>query len=390
MVAMSIFMVLGSMLVVALRSGVDIWRITEDKRVMYEQAHLILKQIESDLVNVAVPQPGEEGDVRVRFLCDLDANRRYRLRFVRTLKGGMEDGVLRMSGTGPPDTYEDVLDSEGSRDKKLQPLGGLMEVCYVMDPDPASNIMYRGVRSPVGGEGSLFRDENLNTRKKIMERCYPVADGVLYLGFRFWTQYTTTWDLHVFLSDTLGSPCGPEVIWDSTRGVLPNPRDPGAKRNPNVFWLGAGEGSRHDPSDDVFPRQMQVELVATAGGGGPRATLVQDLDRKDRVVAVDSAGSFATEEDPDMFRYIRIGAEWIYYESRTKLKFETRSRGARGTKAAGHEAGEEVLGGRPFVLTVKIPSHRGHWYGDQRSKLRARHAPKDPAWLRRGERAKGK
>ncbi|MHC5040637.1 MAG: PulJ/GspJ family protein, partial [Planctomycetota bacterium] len=388
LIALSIFIVLGSMLVLALRSGVDTWRITEDKRLVYEQAQIILKQIEQDLVNAAIPRRGEEGEVVVRFLCDLDSNRRYRLRFVRTIKGGMADTALRTSGTGPPEEFQDVLNGKEDGEKNLQPLGGLMEVAYVMDPDPASDILYRGVRAPVGGKGSLFNDANLNSRKKVIERCTPVADGVLYLGFQFWTQYTTTWNLQTNLSESLGAECGPEVTWDSTRGVLPHPKTKAGKKNPNVFWLAAGSASEHIPADDIFPRQVQIMLCVAAGGGAPHATLTDDIDAKERTIVVDSAGSFPTEDDPDLFRYIRIGNEWVYYESRSAFSFDTRSqaRGARGTKPQDHEAGEDVWGGRTFVLTAKVPAHRGYWQGDQMSKLLARHAPDDPPWVIRAQR----
>ncbi|MHC4779321.1 MAG: hypothetical protein ACYTFG_12165, partial [Planctomycetota bacterium] len=352
--------------------------------------HLVLKQIEGDLINMAIPRVGEDGDVRVRLLCDLDFNRRYRLRFVRTLKGDMAEENLRYSATGSPDVFVDELTGREDKDKNLKPLSGLMEVAYVMDPDPDSDILYRGIRSPIGGEESLFNNANLDTRKKVLDRCTPVSNGVLYLGFLFWTQFTTTWNLQTALSDQLGSPCGPEVMWDSTRGILSHPKDSSAKGKASVFWLATGEASQDYPSDDVFPRQIQIHLCVSAGGGAPHARLAADLDKRDRTIEVDSAGGFPTEDDPDLFRYVKIGNEWIFFESRTAFKFETRSqaRGARGTKRTHHEMGEEVWGGRTFVLTVKIPAHRGFWSGDAMSKLLSRHAPEDPPWMGRQDRKK--
>ncbi|MHC4597582.1 MAG: PulJ/GspJ family protein [Planctomycetota bacterium] len=389
LVSLSIFVVLGSMLVLALRTGVDTWRNTEDRRLLYEHAQLVLKQIEADLVNMAAPRLGEEGNVQVRLLCDLDANRRYRIRFIRTLMGDMTDPHLRYAGTGSPEHFDGVLNGRDDRGKSLKPLSGLMEVAYVMDPDPASNILYRGVRSPVGGNGSLFRNENLDTRSKVLDRCTPVSDGVLYLGFHFWTQYTTTWKLEP-ISESLGTACGPERIWDSTRGILPHPKKRGMKGKTNVFWLAVGPESADDPVDDVFPRQVQIHLCVAAGGGAPNAKLTTNLDRKDRVIQVDSAAGFPTEDDPDLSRYVRIGTEWIYFQSRTSHTFEARSqtRGARGTKATSHEEGDEVWGGRTFVLTLNIPAHQGYWSGEAMAKVLARHSPEDPPWVERNKRKK--
>ncbi|MHC5036898.1 MAG: PulJ/GspJ family protein [Planctomycetota bacterium] len=362
LVALSIFLVLGSMLVLALRSGVDTWRATEDRRQVYEQAQLILKQVENDLTNMAIPREGETGDVVVRLLCDLDANRRYRLRMVRTIKGEDEEANLRNSGTGPPDKYSDVLDGKGDLTQKLKPLGGVMEVAYVMDPDPTSNVLYRGVRSPIGGSGSLFVDGNIDDRKEVLERFTAVSEGVLFLGFRFWTQYTTTWKLQTTLSDNLDADCGPEMLWDSTRGNMPHPNE-ASKKNPNVFWMARGAGSLHDPSDDVFPRQVQVLVCVAAGGAAPHARLIENLDRKDRVIHVDAAGTFPTEDDPELFRYIKIGTEWIHFESRDAFSFQCtrKMRGARGTKPQSHEEG-----------------------------LLSRHAPEDPPWVERTKRQKPK
>lgn len=385
LVALSIFLVLGSMLVLALGSGVDTWRATEDRRILYEQAQMVLEQIENDLANVALPRPGEDEEVRVRFLADYDANNRARLRFVRTLPGENVVDEFRAAGTAPPDVCTEVLQGHGEPRENLQPLEGLMEVVYLLDPDPDSNVLYRGVRSPIGGEGSLFRDKNIDEHKEVLERCTPVADGVLYLGYLFWTQYTTTWDLKTALSDTLGAACGPEVAWDSTRGVLPPPRSKAAKNSPNRFWLAVAQESENEPSDDVFPRQIQIQLNVVTEGGGLKARLVRSAGKGDSTLYVDSASGFATEDEPDLYRYLRVGHEWVYYDKRTSRSFSTRgvARGARGTRPEAHEEGDVVYGGRTFVLTVKIPSHRGFWQGEGISKILSRHAPPDPPWAGR-------
>jgi hypothetical protein len=383
LVALSVFMVLGSMLILSLSAGVDTWRTTEDRRVLYAEAQTILGQIERDLVALAAPRPGEPGEPAARFLCDFDANNRPRLRFVRTLKGEDSDEAMRTAGTTPSAKAE-AYDFKGESKKNLLPLGGLMEVAYFMDPDPQSNVLHRAVRAPAGGPGSLFVDKNISTKEKAAAVASPVADGILYLGFHLWTQHTTTWDLRTPLSAQIGSACGPEITWDSTRGVLP-PDSPSAKGNPNVFWLAAGEASLQDPADDVFPGQVRILLCVAAGGGAPHSMLERDISKRDRLIPVGSAAGFPGDEEPDVFRYVRIGTEWVHYKSHTSVLFEADSdgRGARGTSPQAHVAGEEIWGGRTFLFTVRIPSEREFWAGPEMSRMLARHAPPDPAWMAR-------
>lgn len=388
LVAISVFMVLGSMLVLAMTSAVDTWRQTEDRRLVYAEASMILKQVQGDLQNLVSPRPGESGESRVRLLCDLDKNHRYRLRFVRTLPGENQEEALRWSGFGPPDVYNDVMDGSIKADKRFQPLEGLMEVAYVMDPDPKSNVLYRMVRSPVGGETSLFVDKNIESAEAIRKRGTPVSSGVLFLGYHFWTQYTTTWKLETALSDNLGSECGPEIFWDSSRGVLPHPKSPDGKKAASTFWMAAGAASRDDPSDDVFPRQIRVFVSIAAGGSSPYAVLEQDLTKRDKDVRVDRADGFPTGDDPELFRYLRVGTEWIHFKDRTAFAFDVSAggRGARGTRPQDHPEGTEVWGGRTFTETVEVPSYRDFWSGKNMSRVLERHRPENPPWVDRMQR----
>jgi type II secretory pathway pseudopilin PulG len=363
MVAMSIFLMIGGMLLLSLRSGVDTWARTEERRQIYEDAQALLRQVREDLGAVA-STGGSGGDSRILFLCDYDRHNRQRLRFVRTLKAEGARTLLRMAGTGTEEEgYTDFYTEKGGSEKKLRPLGGLMEVVYLYDPDDSeSETLYRGVRAPIGGKGSLFRNENIDSGKKVMEIATPISSKALYLGFMFWSQYTSTWDTSVGVSNTLGSPSGPEFAWDSSRGILP--AKPSKKKDPNFFTLAANDASRYVGADDIFPRQVQVVLSIRPGTSyGMVTELADSLSRSERTVRVVSARGFPDETDPGVYRYIRIGTEWFHFKTREGNAFLVDRRGARNSVASGHKQGMAVRAGRTFVITASIPSYREYWFG---------------------------
>lgn len=365
MVAMSIFLMMGGMLLLALRTGVDTWSRTEERRRIYEDAQALLRQLRRDL-SALCSTGGSRGDARVRLLCDFDRHHRPRLRLVRSLRSEEARTEMRLAGTGTEDEgYTGFYTETGGGDGKLRPLGGRMEVAYLFDPDdPSSTVLYRGVRSPIGGEGSLFRDGNLDTGEKVRQRLSPVLNNVLHLGFSFWSQFTTTWDPSAKVSNTLGTASGPEFTWDSTRGILPRrPKDRKGK-DPNFFTLARNEASREVTADDIFPRQVQVVLVLRPQASfGLRTELVEDLGRTEKDVRVASARGFPDETDPPLHRYLRVGGEWMHFTERRGDVFRVDARGARSTAAASHRSGAYVYAGRTFVTVVSVPAYREFWYG---------------------------
>jgi hypothetical protein len=366
MVAMSIFLMIGGMMLMALRSGVDTWSRTEEQRQIFEDAQTLLRQMRQDLTSL-VSTGSSSDDPRVLLICDFDRNRRQRIRFVRSIKAEDQKTLLRLAGAGTPDEgFTEYLTEKDDLEKKLQPLGGLMEVAYLFDPDdPDSTVLYRGVRAPLGGEGSLFVDENLSSSKKVRAACNPVSLNVLFLGFTFWTQYTTTWDPSVPIHASLGGKCGPEISWDSSRGILPLPGTTKKKNDPNVFSLARNEASRAVVADDIFPRQIQVSLVLRPRAGQAlRTTLRRDISSGDRNLFLDAVDGFPDEDDPDLYRYVKIDQEWIHYRERSGREISADRRGARGSRARGHKAGAAVETGRTFVATVGVPAYREYWFGE--------------------------
>lgn len=340
LVALSVFMILGTSLVVFLRTGIDTWRVGEMRRESFERGQAILDTIEDDL-RALHPDPyhGDGGRVDVALLSDYDANGRQRLRFVRSLAGETRHPITREAGslTGGFADYDFENDGFESRAGLLRAPGGLQEIAYVFDPDPERELLWRGLRSPVGGERSLLIDENIYPEEGGVRHCRPFADGVLYLEYNFWGPNTSTW-----LREDGGALTG----WDSTRGMLPG-----------------GEGfdpaSRDQPRDDVFPSRVQVVLVLRPARAARLGRLRTAIDERDDEIALDT-----TQHYPELaFPYIRIDDEWIRYESIQGGRLYGCTRGVRGTEPAVHDVGTPAVYGTTFSRVIRIPGSRESGWG---------------------------
>jgi hypothetical protein len=379
LVAMGVFMVLGATLVLLLRGGLSTWRAGEARRESYEEAMTILDQIAEDLHSVHTKSPpGGEGSQSALFLSDFDGQGRQRLFFVRTIRGESEGLVTGLAGTtmgaaGYFDLHEDRKEAVSG---DLRATGGLCEVGYLMDPT-GSDILLRGVRAPIGGKGSLFRKESVEAPERVARLFKPFSVKVLFLGFRFWTQYTNTWDgtrrpnLRAGSAGEAerGSAVGPAIraagrvrsgpleIWDSTRAILEPPVD----LEEDEFFPFVSAASLVDPRDDIFPEKVLVTLVvAEPDPAAAKTVLVKDIGANDREIPLFDTAKFPLEGKN---RYVKIGAEWIRYEEirKKRLVVTEGGRGARFTAAAPHDAGDDVTLGRTFRVVIRLPGGREDW-----------------------------
>ena len=358
---MGIFVVLGAALIAILKQGLDLWQVGEARKQAHEKASFVLSYFREDLTNVYSQSAGSRP---VRFLCDLEPNsqergtRRQRLRFVRTRKGESQHPIASLGGAvlESSDYYDHFRDLEEAKVGNLRAGAGLEEVCYFLDTDPDTRTLWRGIRSPPGGEGSylLARGEGDSIDPA---RCQPLATGILYVEFRFWTQYTNTWNEDYYVRPFPhgeGTLSGPALTWDSTRGIFP----PQEGLPEGVFRMSVGPDSVEDPCDDIFPRQAMVILVVDTSDD---VTLAAPITaQKTRIPIVG-----ASKIPADAPRYVLIDREWIRYEKIEKghlvLEDAAAGRGARWTWPRAHEKGAEVRVGRTFTLTVRIPAHRDYW-----------------------------
>lgn len=392
LVASGIFVFLGAALVTLMRQGVQIWKTAETRGRIYERARAILDTVADDLRGLSTDVGAGGQRFWVRLIADDDPNGRQRVRFVRVLPGETSDPVARFGGeflTRDDSTYYDHHADLAEAERGLiLPPAGLQEIVYAMDPDPSRDVLWRGVRSPVGGAGTLFSDRNIELDPEAKKRstaargtasaerktgepskdenplervARPVAGDILFLGFRFWSPQTVGWEPPETAASsrsrtTTRKFVGPTRHWDSTRAILT-----ADDRDDPFSWRPRKE-SLSDPGDDIFPERVEVTLVVRGNPEAANLELAEDLGVKASEIHLQSTSGLP-ETGPN--RYLRIGEadgpkEWIRYESisRDSVKVARDGRGVRGSRARKHVAGTPVEFGTPFRRVIEIPAYR--------------------------------
>ncbi len=410
--ASSIFVFLGVALVTLMRQGINIWQTAEKRGRIYERARSLMDTVSEDLRSMATNVKEDGTGFWIRCVCDIDENGRQRLRFVRSLAGEASDPIARYGGeflTHDNSTYYDQRDdlTEAGQGRIL-PTGGYQEVLYTVAPESlagdqaevsdlleeplTSDAVWRGIKSPIGGTGTLFSNRNISATvpkdaKKIQlkprlktstsrrggksskpkvptrfEReahlaplarvARPLMSDVLYLGFTFWTPTTNTWDTEhpPLKKSSKTKKSGPSYYWDSTRGLVTQK----SKTRSTEFSFTAKSGSLTDISDDIFPQRIQVTVVIKGSVDHPSLALAEPVSLGATAIELISAEGLPTE-GPN--RFIMVGSEWIQYESISgdTVRLKKSGRGARGTKAQKHDVLASVDVGTTFTRVVEIP-----------------------------------
>jgi hypothetical protein len=310
--------------------------------------------------------------------CDVNGDeqpnaRIQRLFFTRLIPREATSPMTRAAGTvvGAEGVLDQADDAVEADEGKLRATGGLMEVFWTAVPDraddPAVMTLYRGFRSPIGGEGSLLplgaaNDPGLlgdvkgaQSRAQVADVARPILSGVLYFGVQFWSRKTRTWD-----EDEVPRNGGPLHTWDSTRGIM-GPIGRGSRYD--GFYFAKGEESVSDPTDDTYPRRMRVTLVVEqVGNNAAVGFLAADLSADANYVELQDA-RFVPAADTTK-RYIKIGAEWIQFVGMEGNTLTGCVRGARGTQPTAHESGSIVHHGRTVVREYSIAAFRDTYQDD--------------------------
>lgn len=314
MVALAIFSILGLMLIQITRRALSAWQRGEQVREQHESARAIADQLTADLGAVFSQKMIREKRVDIVFYSDFDAAGRQYLYLVRTLGGELR--TRRSWAAGDALGHQAFLTGKHG-DAPLRPHGGLAEVAYVCDAQPGTTRLYRGLRAPIGLEGSLFAPTTLDSPAKLRQACVELSDAVLYCGFEFWTR------------DVGGASGRWLKRWDSTRGAMPD------------FALFRGEQSTGNPADDVWPWKVRVTLVLRAGSRDAMPSLLGSVGPEDRRIAVsDTTGLPDPSEGPAL---VRIGDEWIEIASLEGQAINVKRRGARGTNAVAHAPQTDII-----------------------------------------------
>lgn len=379
MVAMSIFSMLGIAIVTLLSRAADFSRAGTSATGTMDALQSFTVAFTDDAAGLSSRTDSETGVPSVRLWsdlvqCDIDGDGKHdaltrRLMFVRAVPNDATDPVTRMAGTtlGAKAVFDQANDLDESKAGKLRATGGAMEVLWTAVPDSTEDLalmtLYRGVRSPIGGPGSLFpsrvaadpaargpADRGPVTPAEVRTVARPVLSNVLYFGVEFWARRTETWD------PTIRPPKGPLMTWDSTRGVMR--KGIGAEE---FFYASEQKPdvppSFGDPTDDTFPRRLRVTLVVEEPGNSARTgILMQDLSADGGTIEV-SDTRFIPATDTAR-RFVKIGQEWIEFQSADGTSLRGCRRGARGTMPQAHASTAVVHYGRTVVREVSVATFR--------------------------------
>ena len=353
LVAFAVFLILVGMLVSLSTRGLETWEEGESRKDAIDRGRRVLEQVSNDLRGAFadtqwfVAQGRRQ--VHAGMYCDEDKGGRQRLRFVCTgdenrMRTDPAMKILRQRGQG---AYTD-----------------LWEIAYLLDPEDKPPGLYRGVRyfNRATVDGSILEAKTLEkTDAAAWNQTFTLFDpGVLWIEYRFWTQYTTSWDPAnpvkmvprvMKQQDTRQEKAldknrvGPSLVWDSSRGRILN------------FKLFYKQLPEDDP-DFVYPEIVQMLVTVESQSSDLRgAKVAHPVEEGDTEISLHSARGLpeASKESP---AFVRIGSEWVEYWDKSGATLRQCRRGARKTLATRHEVNAEVHFGPTYVTDVPIPAYK--------------------------------
>lgn len=353
LVAFAVFLILVGMLVSLSTRGLETWEEGESRKDAIDRGRRALEQVSNDLRGAFADTQWfvvqGRRQVHAGLYCDEDKRGRQRLRFVCTgdenrMRTDPAMKILRQRGQG---AYTD-----------------LWEIAYLLDPEDKPPGLYRGVRyfNRATVDGSLLEAKTLEkTDAAAWNQSFTLFDpGVLWIEFRFWTQYTTSWDKAnpvkmaprlMKQQDTRQEKApdknrvGPSLVWDSSRGRILN------------FKLFYKQLPEDDP-DFVYPEIVQVLVTVESQSSDLRgAKIAHTVEEGDTEITLHSPRGLpeASQESP---AYVRIGSEWVEYRDKSGAILRQCQRGVRKTLPTRHEVNAEVHFGQTFVTDVPIPAYK--------------------------------
>ena len=387
LVAFTIFVMFVTALVALGTAGLDTWQKGEYRKDIYDRAQRVLDLVADDLRNTwpddvwYVDAGGRKlqhayfvGDNRV-----VDENgKKYLLPRLRFVRSGRPDDMKTSPGVIVRPPTADLYYTD------------LWEIAYLMGGPPEKLVPLRCVRYFDRRTGeSLLNAQDIDdpSSRFVQTNAQVIDDGLLYLGFRYWTQYTTTWfETKCFvceiqdhaLREQSSRPgkcqikngdrvCGRELKEITLPALEPASKSAAQKKlqPPSLYW----DSSRvkldtrwvmrkiredRDNPDFVYPEIVQITVVLESTAPdirGPR--LVEGIDDKATSVRVANAKNL-----PDGPAMVKIEGEWIEYKTRTNTELMGVRRGLRNTPPKDHNLGAMVRYGETFVRDVYIPAFR--------------------------------
>lgn len=248
---------------------------------------------------------------------------------------------------------EEILDMVTSMVSKTG-VKGRAEMLLLAWPEGDKEGAYFDLRRGFFLPGELMGEQFLGAdgmdAKRVIAGTEVVATGLLHMSIRLASQLTTNW-IH---GPTSG---GPELAWDSSRrGWLSD-----AELETENFSLDLASPSAKDSIDDVFPRYIELTLVAGLSSQSlPDAELAGSIDEGDRNIRL-----LNTERMPDTIQgnFLKIGSEWVRFSDIRGNELRGVRRGQRGTYPRSHKSGTGVRAGRTDTIMIPIPHSRDSWNG---------------------------
>jgi hypothetical protein len=347
LVAFGVFLVLVGLLVSLSTTGLETWQEGESRKDLLERGRLVLDQITDDLHNTFADTQwyllDGQRQVHAGFYCDSEGAGQ-RLRFVRV---------------GTEDAMRPELDKKVVRARSEGLYTDLWEVAYLLNPEGKPSGLYRGVRyfDRNAMDATILEEKAIEeTKTTAWGRTFNLVDsGVLWIGYRFWTKYTTTWDTQYPVKqaprlmkqqDTKKDAgaairVGPHLTWDSSRGRILE------------FKLFYKQLAEDDP-DFMYPEIVQVTVVVESQAADVvGAKLAEFADENATTIRLHSGRG--VPEPPD---FVLVDKEWIGYTGKEGTTLTGCRRAMRRTKATKHELNAPVRFGETLVTDVAIPAYR--------------------------------
>jgi len=323
LVSIGIFVLLGVLVVGLLRGGVQVWDRGEARRDTYERASILFDTIRADITCATIHREIEAPGIYPNFTCAPDTLGRPRLWFTRV--GIAPPPVATGTTTGKPG--ETVMFAAPDLTRRN-------EIFYVFDTDPVPGKLYRGQFAFNNDFGTKLPAKTFDDTDWVRDQCSLLGDGILYLGFRFWSQATQAWD-------PAQGQTGPEPRWDSTRFM------------DKLFDLRRQNLKQNDLLDDILPHRVEITLTLERAGASQTAAsrLKDGIDRGSTSIPADILPVF-----PEGPGYAKIDNEWIRYSKRSGSGLTGVTRGERGTLPASHAKGAALRWGDTFTTVAPVPA----------------------------------
>lgn len=267
------------------------------------------------------------------------------------LKAPIRESILEEVGEIDPIEFEKMLAAELASTPRFG-RGDLLMLPWPVDKAGVFFELRRGVFIHNRDEVSIMEETDFGSESfpasVVPHVTEVVATGLLHIEFALWSPRSISWGQQPASG-------GPEYVWDSARaGRLLDPENEFPRHE--VFGLDLGEYSLRDTRDDVFPRWIRVTLcVARNVHEPPEAFLLDALEADTKTLRLTSVDQLPKTSES---RYLKIGSEWVKYDSVRGNVLSGIQRGRRNTLARPHKAGSPVRAGRTVTLYQRIEHGR--------------------------------